>query len=339
MSTGIILTAYMYKSHDGRRYIDENFIRGDLKVVFDYCMNVMGVGLHNIHVFTNIIPNTMVRVKIENEFKQAVENNTRKIGYDRPMPGHKDVKSWLRALIHDVSKTMGESVDRVQKYIFASTFIVSKLGNILEYMSIFCNVSFVTTRREYMTRLTNLIDTFIPDDRLVFYYSGHGSRHDNTINILISDPQSFRATPHGERQNQEYISTSDVDRILSRLPAGLELIIIFDCCYAEQFCGLPVDMLNTDRIYPGRSTIPCKTVFVGSCKRNQQCDGCKRRGFTCSTFTCHLFEKSISLKPCDIQKTSNVIVRSKTQTQSPQQIVLYTNQFTSGTLFPWIGAK
>ncbi|CAI8847666.1 MULTISPECIES: caspase family protein [Chryseobacterium] len=109
------------------------------------------------------------------------------------------------------------------------------------------------TRANILNYLKSMISTSVKGDSLVFYYSGHGTRVANIGSDLELDGLDEAICPH-DYANNGVIRDDDFKTVLSKLKAGVNMEVIFDCCYSgtgtrKMDLGLEADLLNETARY------------------------------------------------------------------------------------------
>lgn len=103
------------------------------------------------------------------------------------------------------------------------------------------------TTDNILERLEWLVDGCSPGDVLFFHYSGHGSQ---MINQNYDDPDFYVdgldevICPVDINWRNKVIRDDDLKRIFDKVPAGVNLTVILDCCHS----GGGIDSIN--RYYP-----------------------------------------------------------------------------------------
>ncbi len=87
------------------------------------------------------------------------------------------------------------------------------------------------TKANIVANLTNLLTTSKRGDSLVFYYSGHGTRVANIGTDFEIDGLDDAICPH-DFASAGVLRDDELSTILKRLPAGVNLDVIFDCCHS-----------------------------------------------------------------------------------------------------------
>ena len=97
------------------------------------------------------------------------------------------------------------------------------------------------TKQNIISRLLNLVTSSKKGDSLVFYYSGHGTRKANIGSDFEVDGLDEAICPH-DFASAGVITDDELAAIFRRLPAGVNLDVIFDCCHS----GTGTRNLNLD---------------------------------------------------------------------------------------------
>jgi hypothetical protein len=111
------------------------------------------------------------------------------------------------------------------------------------------------TRANILNYLKSLVSTSVKGDSLVFYYSGHGTRVANIGADLEIDGLDEAICPH-DYASAGVIRDDDFKAVLSKLKAGVNLEVVFDCCHSgtgtrKMDLGLSVDFsYETARFIP-----------------------------------------------------------------------------------------
>ncbi|KMQ66520.1 hypothetical protein ACM46_03030 [Chryseobacterium angstadtii] len=87
------------------------------------------------------------------------------------------------------------------------------------------------TRANILNYLKTLVNSSVKGDSLVFYYSGHGTRVANIGTDLEIDGLDEAICPH-DYASAGVIRDDDFKAVLSKLKAGVNLEVIFDCCHS-----------------------------------------------------------------------------------------------------------
>lgn len=87
------------------------------------------------------------------------------------------------------------------------------------------------TRANILNYLKSLVNSSVKGDSLVFYYSGHGTRVANIGADLEIDGLDEAICPH-DYASAGVIRDDDFKAVLSKLKAGVNLEVIFDCCHS-----------------------------------------------------------------------------------------------------------
>lgn len=87
------------------------------------------------------------------------------------------------------------------------------------------------TRANILNYLKILVTNSVKGDSIVFYYSGHGTRVANIGADLEIDGLDEAICPH-DYASAGVIRDDDFKAVLSKLKAGVNLEVIFDCCHS-----------------------------------------------------------------------------------------------------------
>lgn len=87
------------------------------------------------------------------------------------------------------------------------------------------------TKANIISNLTNLVTTSKKGDSIVFYYSGHGTRVANIGSDFEVDGLDDAICPH-DYASAGVIRDDEFAAILKKLPAGVNMDVIFDCCHS-----------------------------------------------------------------------------------------------------------
>lgn len=87
------------------------------------------------------------------------------------------------------------------------------------------------TKANIISNLTNLVTTSKKGDSIVFYYSGHGTRVANIGSDFEVDGLDDAICPH-DYASAGVIRDDEFAAILNKLPAGVNMDVIFDCCHS-----------------------------------------------------------------------------------------------------------
>jgi metacaspase-1 len=87
------------------------------------------------------------------------------------------------------------------------------------------------TKANVISNLTHLVTTSKKGDSIVFYYSGHGTRVANIGTDFEVDGLDDAICPH-DFATAGVIRDDEFSAILSKLPTGVNMDVIFDCCHS-----------------------------------------------------------------------------------------------------------
>ena len=87
------------------------------------------------------------------------------------------------------------------------------------------------TKANIISNLTNLVTTSKKGDSIVFYYSGHGTRVVNIGADFEVDGLDDAICPH-DFASAGVIRDDEFAAILKKLPLGVNMDVIFDCCHS-----------------------------------------------------------------------------------------------------------
>jgi len=87
------------------------------------------------------------------------------------------------------------------------------------------------TRANILNYLKSLVSNSVKGDSIVFYYSGHGTRVANIGADLEIDGLDEAICPH-DYASAGVIRDDDFKTVLSKLKAGVNMEVIFDCCHS-----------------------------------------------------------------------------------------------------------
>lgn len=97
------------------------------------------------------------------------------------------------------------------------------------------------TTANILNELEKLVAGAAPGDILFFHYSGHGSQYpDNYDNDYEPDGLDEIICPIDLNWNDKMIRDDDLKRIFDKVPAGVNLTVVLDCCNS----GGGMDQLN-----------------------------------------------------------------------------------------------
>jgi hypothetical protein len=88
------------------------------------------------------------------------------------------------------------------------------------------------TKENIMKGVTQLVANSKEKDSIVFYYSGHGSQVANLTDKEELDRKDEVLCPHDMDFNRSYISDNELAKIFSKLPQGVNLEVMLDCCHS-----------------------------------------------------------------------------------------------------------
>lgn len=151
------------------------------------------------------------------------------------------------------------------------------------------------TKRNILKNLAWLLRDAKPKDRLLFHFSGHGSRVRDRDGDELRDRMDEILCPHDmDWEEGTYIVDDDLAALFKAVPKGVNLEILLDCCHSgtgtreaiaaaflprdlaftPRFIAPPVDMaLEAAEDLPVRALVrgasPLNHVLFSGCKDNQ----------------------------------------------------------------------
>ena len=94
------------------------------------------------------------------------------------------------------------------------------------------------TRSNIISNLINMVKNSKRGDRLLFLYSGHGSLVKDKNKDEVSGYDSCLC-PIDTLENGKYITDDEIrNKIVNKIPAGVRMTFIFDCCHNGTGCDL-----------------------------------------------------------------------------------------------------
>lgn len=99
------------------------------------------------------------------------------------------------------------------------------------------------TTANIIERLEWLVDGAVPGDVLYFHYSGHGSQTIHLDYSTMEEPDGLDEiiVPVDINWRDKIIKDDDFQRIFDKLPEGVNLTVVLDCCHSGD--GLRGDIL------------------------------------------------------------------------------------------------
>jgi hypothetical protein len=94
------------------------------------------------------------------------------------------------------------------------------------------------TRKNIISNLVNMVKNSKKGDRLLFLYSGHGNLKKDKNGDEVDGYDSCLC-PIDTQENGKYITDDEIrNNIVNKIPAGVRMTFIFDCCNSGTGCGL-----------------------------------------------------------------------------------------------------
>jgi hypothetical protein len=98
------------------------------------------------------------------------------------------------------------------------------------------NTDIKPTKENILSSLHNLIDNSLPEDKLCFYYSGHGTNVKNLTNIELDGFDEALYT-----LDKQIIIDDEILLALIKLN-GASITMFFDCCHSGTICDLAYNL-------------------------------------------------------------------------------------------------
>jgi metacaspase-1 len=159
------------------------------------------------------------------------------------------------------------------------------------------------TKVNIINKITSLVNTAVSGDTIVIFYSGHGSQKRDINNDEI-DGLDEVLCPFDFFSGQ-YITDDDLRNIFNRLPTGVTLEVILDCCHSgtgtrefdegdefflkEKF--IPGDMMEIGEIREIAVVPELNHVLWGGCRDNQTSGEAMINGAPRGIFSYFLFNE------------------------------------------------
>jgi len=94
------------------------------------------------------------------------------------------------------------------------------------------------TRRNLVSEFENFVVTCVPGDCLLLFFSGHGV----SVPVAKSAECIFPVNASGK---MNLICSPEMNQIVNKLPKGVKLTVLLDCCHGESIITLPYTVLYT----------------------------------------------------------------------------------------------
>ena len=251
-----IITCFSYP--DTRKFIfNPVHLRSDLRRVLAFAHNKVGSSFQDIYVLTDIKPDPQIRDKILRDFQEQVIFSLRRRGLPRPSSiGRLRPLEWLQRIVGD--KLAYEIIREIMPAIHISTSV--------EFASLFTNFSLICGNKDYDDSLIAIFKR--PMKNLFFYYSGHGVKTlDHTGHDLgLVIPDRFGGT--------QFYPRVRVQECFKHYLSSVHLLVIFDCCYGENFLEQPYRWdfsERRNRVLESSHTGEHEVICLSGTRSNQTC--------------------------------------------------------------------
>ena len=330
MTVHAIITTLSYSS-DSKYSFDPKCLHGDLRKSVCHSINKMGVLPENIYVLTDLNPKREIINNMFLNYKSNVMYLLQKKGFQGDTPTDNNAKQWLLKVVTSASEQL--EISKEDMFVYLNKSILPKLNSqcVLEYTILFCNFIYINQSGLYEKSLQKFVSYIKSNDKLFFYYSGHGIRKQGKPYLQIPIcPEQI-----------DLIEPRKIHRILSLLPEGSEAIIVFDCCHSEYFSTLKIKIPIPVKQFmvSNRENIKAKIIFIGSSLFNETCGFFKnpKNGEYSSVFSQFFFGTSLQGSLNMLNRLNSVVNIYRRSVQKPQQnIALYVSDQSIKTFFPWL---
>jgi len=249
--------------------------------MFSY--NRLGSSFRNTYVLTDMIPDENICNKIIQEFQEMVRASLKRRAIEpRPVDTESNRSrplEWLKQIVRRSDSLRDELISEIVPLIHHSTSI--------EFARLFTNFSLICGKEDYEETLRKIFRR--PIRRLFFYYSGHGIRlfgHPNsTQNLNLVIPGKFGQT--------EYYSRVRIQKCFQELLTGVDMVVLFDCCYSENLLELPFRLgfrpnENLGRTPGVRAISGTRAICLAGARSDQTCGFYSDGNESCSLYTYYL---------------------------------------------------
>lgn len=284
MSSITIITCFTYP--DNRKFVfNPDHLRSDLRRVLTFSHNQIGSSLKEIYVLTDILPDERICNGIISDFQEEVMSSLRKRDLNI------DIQTLNRSQIH--RRRPLEWLNYLLKNSSLAETIATEILPILnkessiEFASLFTNFAVISGKQEYEDCLVKIFQR--PMKNLFFYYSGHGVRlidvHNHELCLVI--PLQSGQT--------HYYSRKSLQKCFQRYLEGTDMVVIFDCCYGEEFLEQPhkIGFLPGDNLREkgmSASYTSNHILCLSGTRSNQTCGFYSDPRESSSLFTYYLFQ-------------------------------------------------
>jgi metacaspase-1 len=123
------------------------------------------------------------------------------------------------------------------------------------------------TKKNILDRLEKMVTGSKPGDVAIFHFSGHGSQIRDRENDELNDHMDELICPYDMNWDDGFITDDMLKTILDKLPEGVKMEIILDCCHSGtgtretgqcSFEGFGEPFFATSRYAPPPVDIECR---------------------------------------------------------------------------------
>lgn len=319
-----VITCFSYLGN--KKYVfNPEYLRSDLRMIISFSRNKIGCRLDHIHVLTDLRPSEQIRQEILHDFQIEVRTYLRELRVppsqldkalrsslryeDRPL-------NWLQVLSRTIEP---KRPNHLYQRIIRQILPVIRNGNVVEFASLFTNLTIISGETEYRRALDSIFQ--LPMTHLFFYYTGHGIRIQSTNyrqSVCLIIPRSGQI----DLQPRETLQA-----LFKQVLGRIDSFIVFDCCHAETLIDLPYKLTFTHtRRTPqleSRSRFEKEVVYLSSTLTNQTCGFYTSEKEYGSLYTYYLFKFLGSIRWASLsqlkQEVEEKIRRYRERQRKPPQ--------------------
>lgn len=252
-----IIVCFSYTKSD-LHALNPRHVKTDARKVLTYLIGTLKIPLTNIIFITDILPDSYKIEELNVNFQEKI------IQYLGNPNIHKNLNYYPLRWLEEICKEYNLNKNN----ILDSTLPILRTSSIIEYVYLFTKFYLINGKEHYLNLIRDCFNSLSINSKLIFYFTGHAYKTENTSKISL-------VVPDKQLQSASYIPSSTIVALLQSIHESIDVVYIFDCCYAEIFLiaqnGYRFGKNGKLFAVSETSNISSNKFFIGSTLKNQTC--------------------------------------------------------------------
>lgn len=328
-----IITCFTYRMNP-RHLFNTEYLASDLRRVVLFAINSINCNPEDLYVLTDLPRSDSVRTELLGRFKSSVREKLLEQGVPKTLIARMEKDS---RRYEDTPSIWLKSMSRTGELPVGSLLPEITPDNVVETVSLFCNLIFVSGEKSYTTALSSVLKKEMT--HLFFYYSGHGV----SVPLVNRNQRSSLLVPRGE--SVDSLSKERFQELIRPTLERVNALMIFDCCHSSSFVDLQFTVTFSPREVKqneyARRFLP-EIICITSATDEQTCGFYNSKHSKGSLFTYYLFRflksSNESVRICSLEENvEEKIVNYRRERYKPEQHITVSLTDLSVRTFPsWL---